>query len=156
MEFDLELEKAKTPAERFKELRHNVQILNHDHSYAVRRLFLAAAILMITLLPHLNTDIPYPAFISLFAIIAIVIAAGMTNFMRSLTIAIDTALSFVATIIFEYYAVTAHSMMNQDLFFLANQALAIIFLFAFYESVKTLRALWLLHVKHKQSATYFS
>lgn len=127
--------------ERFKyavqsELR---ELYPHYHGYAVRRLFIAAAVLMLV---GLSTFHDLPIFLSVSGIFVLIVVAGFTDPNKVLSVVFDAFVSLFALTVFEFYAVlTAHSL-GYTLFFHANQLLALIFLFAFYYSIKTLRGLW--------------
>lgn len=117
--------------------------LAHYYGDIVRKMFFLAAILMLAGLPFFNDRLPVPTIWSLVAIVTIGFLAGLTNPVNKLPALINTATSAVAVIIFEYFAVTIYQNLGADLLFLANQALAIIFLVALYFGTKTLRAMML-------------
>ena len=158
MEIDYDIEPAREDTRaRLKRLRRETATLNHDHSYTVRRLFLAAAIIMLLLFPFVGREVSYPFISSIMAITVLVIAAGITDFFKPLTIIIDSGFSFAATIIFEYHAYLAYMHgFNSGLFFITNQTLAVIFLVAFYECVKTARAILFADYLNKKNESYFS
>ncbi len=116
--------------------------LKHYYGDIVRKLFFAAAILMLASLPFFSDRLPVSTIDSLVIIVAIGFFAGLTNPVEPFPAIINTLTSGVAVVIFEYYAVLTYQLNSaSDPLFLADQALAIIFLFALYYGTKTLRAM---------------
>ena len=123
-----------------KEARKEIALAYHYYGDRVRKLFLLGALLMVAGLPFLYDVIPQPIFFSILAIFVLLAAAGLTNPQQVLTSAVNVALAIFATGAFEYYAIYASQNYGVgSLFFWANEALAINFLFASYYSIKTLR-----------------
>ena len=110
----------------------------HYYGDLVRRLFMFAAVVMVVGLPFVLNDVPFPLFISLFAILVIGIFAGLTNPKHFWVAILNLLISSVAILTFEWIAVDAY-LKQLSFFFVINQLLAIIFLFALYYSTKTLR-----------------
>lgn len=119
----------------------DVDIRSHYYGDNVRKLFIAAAIIMIIALPILRDLIYVPVTLSLIAILVIDIAAGLTNPKMFWVAVLNAVISGGALITFEYFAVEAYKNLGgfQNLLFVANQALAIVFLSALYYGVKTIR-----------------
>ena len=116
--------------------------LTHYYGDVVRKLFFAAAILMLAGLPFFNNRLPVPTIWSLVVIVTIGFLAGLTNPIEPLPAWINTLASGIGVVIFEYYAVINYELYSiNDPLFLTNQALAIIFLIALYFGTKTLRAM---------------
>jgi hypothetical protein len=115
----------------------------HYYGDIVRKLFFAAAILMLAGLPFFNDQLPVSTIWSLAAIVTIGFLAGITNPVKQLPAWINTIASGVGVIIFEYFSVENFqtSYGGPSALFYANQALAIIFLAALYFGTKTLRAM---------------
>lgn len=113
----------------------------HYYGDYVRRLFLGAGVATLLILPFYNTLLPAmsPDALVLFVIVIILFAA-ILNPRRSATIAgIDALISIIGVYLFAYYAVTEYA--NTELIVtVLRQALAVVFAFALYFSVKTLRA----------------
>ncbi|MBX4211041.1 hypothetical protein KW783_03675 [Candidatus Parcubacteria bacterium] len=129
------------------EPHHHQSHMNHHHqSHAVklsygryiRGLFLAAALIMLVFLPYLKQSVPVPSFISLITILVITFLAGFTNRTHRWAIYLDAVVSFGGIFVFGYHAVKSFSR-PITLFFVVNQVLAILFLIAFYLSVRTFR-----------------
>ena len=118
--------------------------LNHYHGNIVRKLFFAAAVIMLVGLPFFNARLPVHTIVSLAAIIVIGLFAGLTNPVKRWPVFIDTLISIIGTLVFEYYAVAYYQSYGiGDPLFWGNQILAIIFVVALYFSTKTLRAMML-------------
>ena len=113
----------------------------HYYGDIIRRLFILAGIIMFTLMPVFSDRIPEPTSISILAVIILVAGAGITNPKRAWTAYFDLAVSSIAIIVFEYYGILTYSSSRSytDSFFIVNQILAVLFLLAFYYSVKTVR-----------------
>ena len=124
------------------------KLTRHYYGDLVRVLFMAAAIIMIVTLPFLTSDLPVSFLISIFAILVIGILAGVTNPLQKWTTIMDTIIAVLGLLAFEYFAVNTYLEKSySNLFFLTNQILALIFLFALYYSTKTLRAMFLKNKK---------
>ncbi len=120
----------------------NEKLLRHYYGDIVRFLFLVAAIIMLVTLPFLNPKLPVPVISSISIILAIGIFAGFTNPLQKPTALLNTIVSTIALVIFEYFAVKTYMESSfGNLMFFVNQILALIFLFALYYSTKTLRAM---------------
>lgn len=115
----------------------------HYYGDIVRKLFIAAGIIMIITMPVLQQSLSALTFVSLAAIVAIAFFAGFTNPAQEKSVLWDTLVSLAALVIFEYHAVLAYRATQSfwDLNFLVNELLAIIFFFALYYSMKTLRGM---------------
>lgn len=118
--------------------------LKHYYGDIVRKLFFAAAVLMLAGLPFFSDRLPVSTVESLVIIVAIGFFAGLTNPVEPFPAIINTLASAIGVVVFEYFAVLTYQLNSaSDLLFLADQALAIIFLFALYYGTKTLRAMML-------------
>lgn len=93
---------------------------------------------MLATLPFLRSHISAPIFYSVLMIIALGFFAGMTDPKRRGIIVGDALLSLVGLFIFTNEAIGKYAGAF-DLYFLTNITLAVLFLFAFYWSVKTAR-----------------
>lgn len=117
----------------------------HYYGDEVRVYFIIGAVIMLVTLPVLRDLILVPPTVSLIAILIIAVAAGLTNPKHVWAAIINVAISGVALIMFENYAVNAYSQYGfKHLLFITDQILALNFLAALYFSVKTLRGM-LLH-----------
>lgn len=120
------------------------QISYHYHGDRIRVLFVLTGLLMVATLPVFNVLVNVPITISMVAIVALAVLGGFLNPAWKWIIYVDAVVSILAFMAFEYYAV--HTYMNSSLdipinfyFYWVNQVLAILFFFAMYLSVKTVR-----------------
>ncbi len=119
----------------------NIQI-EHYYGDVVRRLFLASAVLMLATYPFLKDLIPETPVFSIFAIVMIVLFAGLTNPRQVWVAVANMILSGVGLLIFGFYAFQFYAAYTpSSSIFWVNQILGILFLIAFYFSVKTLRGM---------------
>ena len=141
-----------------KKARKEIALAYHYYGDRVRKLFLLGALIMVAGLPFLYDVIPQPISFSILAIFILLAAAGLTNPQQVFTSTVNVALAVMATGTFEYYAVYASQNFGiWSLFFWANEALAVNFLFASYYSIKTLRgALVLENGNGKKDSRSFS
>lgn len=115
--------------------------LEHYYGDIVRYLFLAGAVLMLIGLPIFQDYIQFPVLISVCSITVLVIAAGLTNPQQMSSATANFAIAVIGFIIFTYHSVIASGReLPSDKFLLTNVLLAMVFLFALYFSMKTLRA----------------
>ncbi|OGD95441.1 hypothetical protein A3F02_03260 [Candidatus Curtissbacteria bacterium RIFCSPHIGHO2_12_FULL_38_9b] len=111
----------------------------HYYGDVGRLFFLLGGVVMLFSLPLLNQMMPVPAYVSILIIVAVVFVAGITNPAQKWVHILDSVISLVGIILFEYLAILVYTQGNEFFTFLLNQTLAAIFLFAFYFSVKTVR-----------------
>ena len=108
--------------------------LGKEHYYGrlVRKFFLFGGIVMLVSLPFFSNIIPGNPKISLFAIVAIGLAAGLINPLMRLAVLFNVLVSIVAMVTFEYEAIILYSSVSSAvewLFFGINQILALNFFF---------------------------
>jgi hypothetical protein len=117
----------------------------HYYGDIVRRLFLAAGLIMIIGYAFFSGLIQVPIFISLFSVVLISLLAGFQNPANKSIIGINLVVSVVACVLFQDTAITNYlSDANRNTwFFIINEALAIIFFFCIYYSAKTFRSVFL-------------
>ena len=116
--------------------------MNHYYGDIVRRYLLTGAIVIAVTLPFFFRQIPEPLWVSIGSIIIICVAAALISprYIWSAFLSFIVSLAAVAT--FEYYAVDAYIKQNAtSAFFWTNEILALIFVIAFYYSVKTVRGM---------------
>lgn len=94
---------------------------------------------MILGLPLINGLIPVSVHISIFSILILIFIAGLTNPAQKWVSIVDSLVSSIGFVVFEYFAVVTFSQSEDFLLFLINQTLAVLFLFAFYFATKTVR-----------------
>lgn len=110
----------------------------HYYGDLVRKFFFAGGLTMVITLAFYKHVLPVPSFFSIIAILVVGIAAGITNPRQKWISVLNTGISLVAFIVFEFHAVEGFDRLDDPLF-LITQGLAIIFFLALYFSVKTLR-----------------
>ena len=124
-------------------IRNKYGLPLHYYGDVVRKLFIAASIIMIVTLPFLTNRLPVPAFVSIIIIVLLSLAAGFLAPRNKLFISLNLLISIGAVLVFEYYAVDAYRTYSlTDMLFAVNQVLAMIFLFASYYASKTTRSLF--------------
>ncbi len=116
-------------------------MVSHYYGDEVRRLFMAAAIIMALSLPFFWDIIDGYIFFPILAIVLLGMAAGVTNPRQIWVVVADICISVLAAGIFEFVAIRSQDQFGwQAPFFWTNQLLAVIFIVSIYYSVKTLRA----------------
>jgi len=125
-------------------LKNEKRLTRHYYGDIVRFLFMLAAIIMLITLPFLVDKLPTSVYVSIFIILAIGILAGITNPLQKWMSVLNGVISTAALFTFEYYAVSSLTNSGiKNLYFITNQILAIVFLFALYYSIKTIRAMYI-------------
>jgi len=128
--------------EKIETIRNKYGLPFHYYGDVVRRLFILSAVLMIATLPFLSNRLPVSVPVSILVIVVLSIAAGFIAPRNRFAIYVNFAVSVTAVIIFEYYAVLFYKAYSaKDSLFIADQSLAVIFLFASYYASKTIRSL---------------
>lgn len=128
----------------FDTLKAERKMTVHYYGDMVRTLFMLAAVVMLFTLPFFNEILPVPLPVSIFMILFLGIFAATTNPKQSWTGITNVVISISAFSIFVYYTVDSYYKYSiESLYFWTNQILSIIFLFAIYYSVKTLRGMLL-------------
>ena len=118
--------------------------INHYYGDIVRMLFIASGLIMIVSYPFFSSFIQAPIAFSIIGFVLLAILGGLINPKQKWIIFLDTLVSVIAFIIFEYAAVYTYLNLSpvqsaHVIFFWVNQLLSIIFFFAAYLSTKTLR-----------------
>lgn len=128
--------------EKIESIRSKYGLPRHYYGDTVRRLFVLSAIIMVLTLPLLQNRLPVPPLVSILSIVFVGLFAGFLAPRNKWSIRLDVVVSLFGLLVFEYYAVEAYKMYSfSDIFFIINQILAVIFLFALYNSAKTIRSL---------------
>jgi hypothetical protein len=112
----------------------------HYYGDTIRKLFFAAAFVMLFFMPFFNTYIPLSIRQGLLVILALSLFSGLTNPKLMWIAVMDMIISAVSVFIFGYYAVDAYLQYTaKDLYFWVNHILAVLFLVSLYFSIKTVR-----------------
>lgn len=131
-------------ADIWESFKNEKRLTRHYYGDVVRFLFMLAAIIMLVTLPFLSNKLPVSTYVAILVILVIGVLAGITNPLQKWISALNVAISVGASSTFEYYAVK--SFINYQvttLYFITNQVLAFVFLFALYYSIKTVRAMYI-------------
>lgn len=113
--------------------------LSHYYGDIVRALFLCATAVMLLGLPTFVGYIQLPTMVSVFAMLVLGCAAGLTNPVQLWSAVLNVIISLCGFIVFESYAVIAYTQSGSFSFLMANLVLGFIFMAAFYFSMKTAR-----------------
>ena len=128
----------------WESFKNEKRLTRHYYGDLVRSLFMLAAIIMLVTLPFLVGKLPVPIYLSIFIIIVIGALAGLTNPLQKWVSILNATISLAGLSVFEYFAAKSYiGVKLGTLYFVTNQTLAIVFLFALYYSVKTIRAMYL-------------
>ena len=113
---------------------------SHYYGDTVRYIFIMACSIMLVPLPYMNRRVEFSLFLSIAGIVIVGLCAGAVNARKQWTVRCSAAVSGIALIAFEYYAVLIYQAPATSLVALfINQLLALLFFFALYYSVQTLR-----------------
>jgi len=113
--------------------------IRHYYGDIVRILFVAGAVLIVLGLPVMTKIIGIPAIIPVVMVAILIITAGITNPAQRFSLQINVAISVIYFIVFGYTGWTLYEMQAGGFASFMNQLNAILFLFASYFSVKSLR-----------------
>ncbi len=116
--------------------------LKYPHYYGdtVRSLFLVSALIMVIGLPWMTKFLTISPTVSILGMLVLGIAGGFTNPKQNWTAYVNALVAVVAFFIFETSAVNSFiGYSATSKFFIFNQLLALIFLFAIYYAIKTIR-----------------
>lgn len=113
----------------------------HYYGDIVRKLFILAGAIMIIGTPFFKDEIAVPLVFPALAVVAFALIAGITNPRDRWAAMVNVAASAISLVVFEAFALGNYQETRNagSGFFVATQALAIIFFFALYFSTKTLR-----------------
>ena len=113
----------------------------HYYGDIIRKLFIAAGIVMLVTLPANQDYLPIPLYVAVVGSIIFILLAGLMNPMHRVTLMLSSLAALVGLFLFEWYAVQGWNEMHR-VFFVSNQILAILFLFASYYGVKSVRGMY--------------
>lgn len=114
----------------------------HYYGDTVRQLFLAGGIIILVAMPFYNTIIPADPTLVTVLVVALALAAAITTRGKMWIMLVNSIISAMFIIMFETYSVIYY-IDDGTVLLLIRQAISLIFLFALYYSVKTLRAMFL-------------
>ncbi len=114
----------------------------HYYGDTVRQLFLAGGIIILVAMPFYNNIIPADPILVTVLVVILALAAAITTIEKVWIMLINSIISAMFVVMFETYSVIYY-VNDGTVLLLIRQAIALIFLFALYYSVKTLRAMFL-------------
>lgn len=112
----------------------------HYYGDIVRQLFIAAAAFLLVGAPFYASDLPAELAFDVLGALVLVCLAAFTSPQGRMILLADTVVAGVGMLIFEYWAL-ANYQTTPIVAVILRQAIALIFLFAFYFAGKTLRGL---------------
>lgn len=120
----------------------------HYYGDPLRRLFVAIAVLSVVVIPLWGDLLPFGTFFELGGALFLVILAGLTNPHSPTVAIIDALVAGIGALLLETAAINFFHTQSIILF-LVRETGAILFLFALYFAVKTMRAMLLKQVGHQ-------
>lgn len=111
----------------------------HYHGDKVRKLFIAAGITLLIVLPIFGNVLPISTFALTLSVVLLIVFAALTNPILRWVNIVDVLISTAGVVVFELIAVVRYA--PESISFIASQGLAILFLFALYYSARTARAI---------------
>ena len=127
-------------------MENNYLFRIHDipHYYGdyVRALFVGAAVLSAVSIPLFGDLLPFGTFAQVGCTLLLVLLAGLTNPHSRMLMVYDVIISGVGVFLLESAAISFYPVDTTQLF-AAREVAALALLFAFYFSIKTLRAMTL-------------
>lgn len=128
--------------------------LSHYYGDVARQLMLGAAALMLFASPfyadNLRVEFPF----EVFGTLVLVCLAAFTNPLKKSVLTADAIATGVGLTLYQIWALAGYEQSSLVAFVL-RECIAVIFLFAFYFSVKTVRAMILHQVGQKDTSTEF-
>src|SRR3989344_1476434 len=116
--------------------------IEHYYCDYVRALFLAAAVLSSVAIPLFGDLLPFGTFAQVGCALLLVLLAGLTNPHSQMFMLYDAIVSGVGGFLLESTAISFYSADTVELF-ASREVAALALIFAFYFSIKTLRAMML-------------
>lgn len=114
--------------------------IEHYYGDVVRQLFVGAALVICLAIPLWGDLLPVGTFSEIAAAILLVLLAGITSPHGKMIFLYNAIVAAFGALLLEVFATSLYHEQSLELF-LAREAAAILLLFAFYYSVKTLRAM---------------
>ena len=114
----------------------------HYYGDSVRSFFMVIAIIMLVLAPFFGSYLPWALPFEIISALALVVLAGLTNPKSQFVMMINAAVAALGLLVFEIVALNAY-VEGSMLLFLAREVIAVCFLIALYQSLRTLRHMML-------------
>jgi hypothetical protein len=131
------------------------ETVSHYYGDLVREFFLGAAAVMLLAAPFYGDDINVEFPLEIAAALIVVCLAALTNPWKKSILTADAIVAGVGMVIYQTWALSGYGTTSYTAFVL-REAISIIFLFAFYFSVKTVRAMLLHQIGKRASLDEFS
>jgi len=126
--------------------QNKINYQGHYYGKIIRNIFILGGLIMLISFPFFSKLVNLPLPVTIFIIISFVVIGGLINPLSKLAFILGSIIPIFALAMFEYYAFNAYQNLSGSdslnvAFFWINQALALMFFFATYLSIKTLRAM---------------
>lgn len=120
---------------------YRMPTIAHYYGDTVRKLFLAAAVLMLIGAPLYSDDISAQGTVLVLASLVLAIVAGVMSPQMRIAKFASVIISIVGTLIFELWALGAYNAAGfPNSLFVVREIIALTFFFALYFSLKTARS----------------
>ncbi|PJE76125.1 hypothetical protein COV04_01180 [Candidatus Uhrbacteria bacterium CG10_big_fil_rev_8_21_14_0_10_48_11] len=120
--------------------------LFHYYGDAVRRLFVAAAIIITITTPIVSAFLTLPTFSAIIGALFLVIVAGLTNPSERWSSSLNLTVAVLGAALFQYRGIADYLAFTvnpaQVFMFTVDEVLAVIFIIAVYYSSKTFRRMF--------------
>lgn len=131
------------------------ETISHYYGDLVREFFLGAAAIMLFAAPFYGDDVRAEFPFVVVAALAVVCMAALTNPWKKSILTADAIIAGIGMIVYQIWALNGYGITNYTAF-VFREAISIIFMFAFYFSVKTVRAMFLHQIGKRVSPDEFS
>lgn len=122
-----------------------MEFMSTQHYYGdiVRKLFIISGVVLLVVILVDKALLPFNLYFGVLGLLIIVGLAGFTNPKSKSSVLADTVFSAIMFLIFEYFAIAAYVEYDSyfNTVFIFRQLTAIIFIIAFYFSIKSLRGM---------------
>lgn len=129
-------------------------LIPHYYGDIVRRIFIAAAGLLLILSPFLSRDIPAVLGIGVALALILALLAALTNPQKQFIMIANAVTSLFGILLTEVFALASFSA-GAYVTFAISEGFVIAFLFALYFSVKTVRAMMMGRIGRKLNVGEF-
>jgi phosphatidylserine synthase len=122
------------------------KIKEHYYGDSIRVIFIVSGIVMLCSFPFFSSLVGLPAIVSIIGIMVLVVLGGLLSPVSRWVFVVSSIVPMAGFALFEYYAYYAYTNLSSLVpthvyFFWVNQFLALMFFFATYLSIKTLRGM---------------
>ncbi len=118
---------------------YRLPIISHYYGDSVRLLFLSATVLMLVGAPLYTDDLASQSLAIIIGALALVVIAGLMSPRMRFAKVLGAACSVIGAAVYETWALSGYSV-TPGYVFLLREFIALIFFFALYFSLKTVRA----------------